>query len=1217
MNTKGKILEEYPEIVDYRFLKINRTWFMIFVVLSILSCGVFAIILYWNKNLRHMIYSSAKNVREASKVVFTTNDQENIYCSLRITKCKLFKQDIERNFFTVKLSVHIHFYSQEEERFYSIGREFKRQVFQWIENDPARLEDYVPHSNQDSKDLIAFMGKNIINIDQLNPFIHGVEILLLPLNIYQLILILLFFYFENYVWSIHLAVYLLMQATLKVIDRRIYVKSVNKFSKTEQKVKVLRTSLTNSLIEEEISETHIVVGDILKIENEKVINCDLLILYGECLINQAVLTGESIPVSKESINSLLIQVKKVEEKNILYSGSQCVITKTPEVWGLVIGTGWNTFKGSLLDQIAKDKSKIFKFDSDFLTSSLIMGIAYISITAFLCIYDYYLGRYNFGMEVMRFTRIIGFALQPGLLMAMVIAIYIIQIRLSRNDISVRNGDKLKEAGRVGVVCFDKTGTLTDDKVQICGYLFEKSDIAEFTDFLENVNEANNANIKQISECIGLCNNLHFVDGKIIGDPIDIEMFNKSLFEIKSIISHDTVRQIGEGKNGTNPNKIIRNLQNSNNELIMNEEQNEAITFAKYISLNKKLRMVKLQEDRRQTFKIQLSLKENYEKQEVIDANDMYSVHHFFDFTPERKRFSVITSKNRVLLDQNSNDNKNAPENREYCLFMKGAPEIIKKFCKIDSYSVNYDKKVIEYSSKGYRLIAIAYKTILSSEVMLEANELEKDLTFLGFIVLHNQQKPKTFEVIQTLNSNRIKCIMVTGDNIFTGVNVAMGTGIINKSSRIVIGEILQDKKIRWTQISENENQKLPFVNNNSQISGSKNSEINIALSQRDFAKSYAPKFLDVSIEVVMNNIKNDTSVLAIEGDVFDILLVKYKDDKVLLRKIIEKIKVFGRTRPDQKEIVVNCLKDYYSHKHITVGFVGDGSNDSKALNAAHTGLSISNSNASIAGSFSTTKDDISPILDLLVEGRYSLENLVQIVNISIYTGFMKSLSLVLIYYLGQFETGYDYLLNIFFMLPIYLLASASQSSGKVNPFMPKPGLFDKQNLIQLAILFVLGTVYILFCFYIAVYRSEFKQFDEIHDTLIVKKINNDFFIETKFLQFCFALNYFVVALSLMKGYPFKKPFYDNTWLMLYMFFGFLAILIPLYADYLSYSFEWFMNMYIRNAFFTNEMKMKAFLVSIIFSIAMVTVIKINDYFTFSKSVEKFAKKEELTVKIDK
>lgn len=43
---------------------------------------------------------------------------------------------------------------------------------------------------------------------------------------------------------------------------------------------------------------NLVIGDIIELNTNCVIPCDLLVITGTCLINEALLTGESVPILK-------------------------------------------------------------------------------------------------------------------------------------------------------------------------------------------------------------------------------------------------------------------------------------------------------------------------------------------------------------------------------------------------------------------------------------------------------------------------------------------------------------------------------------------------------------------------------------------------------------------------------------------------------------------------------------------------------------------------------------------------------------------------------------------------------------------------------------------------------------------------------------------------------------------------------------------------------
>jgi len=46
-----------------------------------------------------------------------------------------------------------------------------------------------------------------------------------------------------------------------------------------------------------------VPGDIIKIEEDMIIPCDCILIKGEVVVNEAILTGESMPITKENIKA--------------------------------------------------------------------------------------------------------------------------------------------------------------------------------------------------------------------------------------------------------------------------------------------------------------------------------------------------------------------------------------------------------------------------------------------------------------------------------------------------------------------------------------------------------------------------------------------------------------------------------------------------------------------------------------------------------------------------------------------------------------------------------------------------------------------------------------------------------------------------------------------------------------------------------------------------
>jgi cation-transporting ATPase 13A3/4/5 len=73
------------------------------------------------------------------------------------------------------------------------------------------------------------------------------------------------------------------------------------------------------------------------------------------------------------------------------------------------------------------------------------------------------------------------------------------------------------------------------------------------------------------------------------------------------------------------------------------------------------------------------------------------------------------------------------------------------------------------------VLAIATKKLSKMNFLkvqkVQRDDIEKDVHFLGFLIMQNKLKPVTTSVINTLNEANIRTIMATGDNVLTAISV--------------------------------------------------------------------------------------------------------------------------------------------------------------------------------------------------------------------------------------------------------------------------------------------------------------------------------------------------------------------------------------------------------------------------------------------------------------
>ena len=216
--------------------------------------------------------------------------------------------------------------------------------------------------------------------------------------------------------------------------------------------------------EETVKVEKIVRGDIVHLNAGTMIPADVMILESKDLfINQAVFTGESIPVEKTD---------KYEENDQIFSISNLCLMGTSVISGsataIVINTGFETYLGGMGKQIDNKKELTnFQKGMDGITKLLIRYMVIVSIAVFI-IYAFI--RKDF-MEAMLFALSVAVGITPTML-PMIVNVNLTKgtKTLAKEKTLVKNTEAIQNLGAIDVLCTDKTGTLTMDKIVLQKYI---------------------------------------------------------------------------------------------------------------------------------------------------------------------------------------------------------------------------------------------------------------------------------------------------------------------------------------------------------------------------------------------------------------------------------------------------------------------------------------------------------------------------------------------------------------------------------------------------------------------------------------------------------------------------------------------------------------------------------------------------------------------------
>ncbi len=119
------------------------------------------------------------------------------------------------------------------------------------------------------------------------------------------------------------------------------------------------------------------------------------------------------------------------------------------------------------------------------------------------------------------------------------------------------------------------------------------------------------------------------------------------------------------------------------------------------------------------------------------------------------------------------------------VYLKGAAEIILPKCtkyltikgeeKIILNEKTLLKEINKYTQKGIRVIVLA-----------KGNNLDNNLTFIGFVTLKDELRKEAKEGINLIRNAGINVIMITGDAKDTARNIAKDSGIITDSTDMIL-----------------------------------------------------------------------------------------------------------------------------------------------------------------------------------------------------------------------------------------------------------------------------------------------------------------------------------------------------------------------------------------------------------------------------------------------
>lgn len=123
----------------------------------------------------------------------------------------------------------------------------------------------------------------------------------------------------------------------------------------------------DSFTTETVSTEMLVSGDVIEIPSHGcTMHCDAVLLTGNCILNESMLTGESVPVTKTALpNTQCIKYDpKEHSRHTLFCGTQVIQTRyfgDEKVLAAVVRTGFSTAKGNIIEYLLSNMYVLIRF----------------------------------------------------------------------------------------------------------------------------------------------------------------------------------------------------------------------------------------------------------------------------------------------------------------------------------------------------------------------------------------------------------------------------------------------------------------------------------------------------------------------------------------------------------------------------------------------------------------------------------------------------------------------------------------------------------------------------------------------------------------------------------------------------------------------------------------------------------------------------------------
>ncbi|EDQ89259.1 uncharacterized protein MONBRDRAFT_25515 [Monosiga brevicollis MX1] len=988
------------------------------------------------------------------------------------------------------------------------NEQFERVCGLDVATPTSKLLAYAHNQEQQSStrpSLIYRHGANTVDVEVKSYMTLLFEEILSPFYIFQIFAIILWGFELYYYYAGCIVLITIVSVTLSLLETRRNAEALRDMVAYEGVVTRIKTPEGRHGIE--VSSSELLPGDLFEVHEGDLVPCDAVIFEGGCVVNESMLTGESVPVTKTALlleqDDPVFNIEK-QKAHTLFYGTQVVQLRSHRLVAICIRTAFDTSKGQLIRSILYPKPTKFRFYQDGMR--FLMVLSFFGAAGFIYSAVVLTSRDAPIVKIVkRGFDILTIIVPPALPAAMTVGTMYAITRLKKQKIFCISPPRVNVSGKIKLFCFDKTGTLTEDGLSLHA-LQETHQGALRESSLEP--SPGSSNIINMEYALACCHSLAISrlqngdvapiapavpsEQSLIGDPLEIQLFLASQW----VLVEAQTPAIRLNATGNRLQDLFAQQLGPSSFVYREHDQGASAL---------------------------LMLKE-------------------YAFSSHKQRMTVLVAS----YDVNLHDHEawtGVPTPR-IVAYVKGAPERIAKLCNPKTLPSDFEDVLAAYTHRGLRVLAVA-GAFLSTTDLAEAKampreKVERDLTFLGFAIFENRVKPETAGILERLHQAHIRTVMITGDNVLTACSVARSSGMVPANAPIFYACV--NGPTAFLREDEEEPEDLD--------SGLVDDAPGVVFKDEEDATTVAQDAHNIQVDVShllpwgvrfveFPHLARDRPVsawyspptgyaaIAVTGREFGTIR---REHPQFYQRLLVSATIFARMAPDQKAQLIEDLiaLDY------CVGMCGDGANDCGALKAAHVGVSLSEAEASVAAPFTSNTPNISCVDTLMREGRAALVTSFSCFKFMALYSFVEFSNVLILYWIDSNLGDMQYLyVDLVLTLTLAVCMGHTAAGPRLAPKRPAGSLVSPAVLVSIVTQILLNVGAQVAILEMARAQSWFQPLHALPDSNNIKCYENT-------VTFLFAnFIYVAVAVAFTSGLPHQAPVLHN--------YSFIAAVVGLTA----------------------------------------------------------------------